>query len=379
MRLNPALEAMGTYPFVRLAEAKARMAAAGVELIDLGVGEPREETPRFIREALCAAVEAEPVSTYPAAVGLPGLREAIARWVGRRFGASVDPATEVIPTYGSKEAIYGLAQVVGRSGDAVGVTAPGYPVPARSASIAGLEVVELVLDAEHRWLPDLEVLPWERLALLWVTSPGNPTGAVAPLDWLEEAAARCRRHDVVLACDEAYVELWFEGEPPPSVLQLPDRRGVLSFHSLSKRSSMPGYRSGFVAGDEALIAALRRHRPTTGTAPQTFVQRASIAAWDDDEHVVRTRERYAAKRAVLLPALEAAGLELVGGPGSFFLWLRVPDGDDEAFAARWLERGVVVTPGSYLGAGGAGHVRAALVPTLEACERAAELLHTGAE
>jgi aspartate/methionine/tyrosine aminotransferase len=154
---------------------------------------------------------------------------------------------------------------------------------------------------------------------------------------------------------------------------------VLSFHSLSKRSSMPGYRSGFVAGDAELIAALRRQRPNVGTAPQTFVQRASIAAWDDDSHVVQTRERYAAKRAVLLPALEAAGLELVGGPGSFFLWLRGPGGDDEAFAARWLERGVVVTPGSYLGAGGAGHVRAALVPTLAACERAARVLFSAGE
>ncbi|HEU4657049.1 MAG TPA: aminotransferase class I/II-fold pyridoxal phosphate-dependent enzyme [Capillimicrobium sp.] len=379
MRLNPAIEAMGTYPFVRLAEAKARVAEAGVELIDLGIGEPREETPRFIREALCEAVEAEPVSTYPLAVGLPALREAIARWVGRRFGATVDPATEVVPTLGSKEAIYGLAQVVGRAGDAVAVTTPGYPVPARSAAIAGLDVVELPLDPARGWLPDLDAAPWERLAILWVTSPDNPTGAVARLDWLEEAAARCRRHDVVLACDEAYVELWFDGEAPPSALQLADRRGVLSFHSLSKRSSMPGYRSGFVAGDADLVAALKRQRPNTGTAPQAFVQRASIAAWDDDAHVVETRERYAAKRAVLLPALEAAGLELAGGPGSFFLWLRVPGGDDEAFAARWLERGVVVTPGSYLGTGGAGHVRAALVPTLEACERAARLLRDGAE
>jgi acetylornithine aminotransferase len=374
VRLNPALEAMGAYPFVRLAEAKARVAAGGVELIDLGIGEPREETPAFIREALCAAVRDEPVSTYPTAVGLPELREAIAGWVARRFGAPVDPASEVVPTLGSKEAIYGLAQVVGRPGEAVAVTTPGYPVPGRSAAIAGLEVVELPLSAEHGWLPDLDAVPWERLAVLWVTTPGNPTGAVAPVGWLDEAAARCRAHDVVLACDEAYVELWFDGEPPASALQLADRRGVLAFHSLSKRSSMPGYRSGFVAGDPDLVAVLKRHRPSVGTAPPTFVQRASVAAWGDDEHVVETRARYAAKRDVLLPALERAGLELVGGPGSFFLWLRVPDGGDEALAARWLERGLIVTPGSYLGAGGAGHVRAALVPTLAACERAAELL-----
>jgi aspartate/methionine/tyrosine aminotransferase len=378
VRLNPALAAMGAYPFVRLAEAKQRAVEAGIELIDFGVGEPREETPAFIRDALHAAVDAEPVSAYPAAVGLPALRESIAGWVGRRFGAELDPATEVIPTLGSKEAIYGLAQVVGRPGDAVAVTTPGYPVPARSAAVAGLEVVELELRAERGWLPDLDDAPWDRLAVFWVNSPGNPTGAVAPLEWLEELAERCRRHDVVLASDEAYVELWFDGDPPPSALQLRDRRLIASFHSLSKRSSMPGYRSGFVAGDAELMAALKRHRPNTGTAPQHFVQRASVAAWADDAHVAETRARYAAKREVLLPGLRAAGLEPVGGPASFFLWLRAPDGDDEAFAARWLERGIVVTPGSYLGRGGEGHVRVALVPTLEACARAAELLGAAA-
>jgi aspartate/methionine/tyrosine aminotransferase len=374
VRLNPALEAMGTYPFVRLAEAKQRAVDAGIELIDFGIGEPREETPEFIRRALCDAVEAEAVSAYPLAVGLPALRESIAGWVSRRFGAEVDPATEVVPTLGSKEAIYAMAQIVGRAGDAVAVTTPGYPVPARSAAVAGLDVVELPLSAERGWLPNLDAAPWDRLAVFWLNTPGNPTGAVAPLDWLEELAERCRRHDVVLASDEAYVELWFDGDPPPSALQLRDRRGVLAFHSLSKRSSMPGYRSGFVAGDPALIAAIKRHRPSTGTAPQHFVQRASIAAWDDDLHVTETRARYAAKREVLLPALRAAGLDPVGGPASFFLWLRVPGGDDEALAARWLERGIVVTPGSYLGTGGEGHIRAALVPTLGACGRAAELL-----
>jgi len=375
VRLNPALEQMGTYPFVRLAEAKARLAAEGRTVIDFGVGEPREETPAFIRAALCAAVEAEPVSVYPTAAGMPELREAIAGWVARRFGARVDPDTEVVPTLGSKEAIYGLAEIVGRDRGAVVVTTPGYPVPARSAAIAGLDVVSLALDGAHGWLPDLDAVPWERAAILWLNSPGNPTGAVAPLAFLEEAAARCRRHDVILACDEAYCELWFEGEAPPSALQVADRSGLLAFHSLSKRSSMPGYRSGFVAGDPALIALLRRHRPTVGTAPQRFVQHASVAAWSDDAHVAEIRARYGAKRDIVLPALRAAGLEPVGGPASFFLWLRVPgDGDDAAFAARWLQRGVVLAPGSYLGAGGEGHVRAALVPTLEECERAADLL-----
>jgi succinyldiaminopimelate transaminase len=375
LRVNPLLDAQGTYPFVRLTQAKQAAAARGVEIIDLGVGEPREATPAFINEALVRALLAEPVSTYPLAVGLPELRRAAAEWVHRRFGAQVDPDDAVIPTYGSKEAIFTLAQVLvqpGR-GDVVAVTTPGYPVGARGAAFAGAEVVELPLTHERGWLPDLDAVPWERLVLLWVNSPGNPTGAVAPLSWLAEAAARCREHGVVLASDEAYCEIYF-GDRPPSALQLADHSGVLAFHTLSKRSSMPGHRSGFVAGDPVLVGLLRRFRPSLGTVPQAFVQRASVAAWSEESHVDEARARYAAKRDALLPALRAAGLEHVGGDASFFLWMRVPDGDDEGLAARWLERGVVAAPGSYLGAGGEGHLRLALVPTVEACERAAELV-----
>jgi acetylornithine aminotransferase len=375
LSVNPLLAAQGTYPFVRLTQAKQAAAARGIEIVDLGVGEPREATPAFINEALAEALRTEPVSTYPLAVGLPELRDAAAAWVGRRFGAAVDPDAEIIPTYGSKEAIFTMAGVLvepGR-GDVVAVTTPGYPVPARGAQFAGAEVAELPLTHERGWLPDLDAVPWERAVLLWINSPGNPTGAVAPLDWLAEAAARCREHGVVLASDEAYCELYF-GDPPPSALQLRERRGVLAFHTLSKRSSMPGHRSGFVAGDPELVGLLRRFRPSLGTAPQDFVQRASAAAWNEETHVDEARARYAAKRDVLLPALQAAGLEHVGGDASFFLWMRVPDGDDEGLAARWLEHGVVAAPGSYLGRGGEGHIRIALVPTVEACARAADLV-----
>jgi len=380
VRLNPVLTGMGTYPFVHLTEARRAAEARGVRVVDLGVGEPREETPAFIRRALAAALEAEPVSTYPSSEGLPELREAIAAWVDRRFGAALDPDREIVPTLGSKEAIFSLAQVVGRRGDAVAVTTPGYPVPARGAAFAGLDVVEVELRPERGWLPDLDSVPWERLALFWLNTPNNPTAALAPLAFLEAVAARCREHGVVLASDEAYSELWFAGDPPGSALQLGDRTGVLAFNTLSKRSSMPGYRSGFVAGDPELIAALKRFRPNVGTAPPTFVQRASIAAWGDEQHVVETRERYRTKREILLAALLGAGLEPAGGPATFFLWLRVPGGDDEVFARALLdERGVVVAPGSYLGRGGEGHVRAALVPTVDECRRAAErLAPTGA-
>lgn len=381
MQLSPLLEELGTYPFARLADARVRAERGGARLIDFGVGEPREQTPEFIRRALIEAVEAEPVSSYPQAAGLPELREAIAHWVRARFGVSLDPGIEVLPTLGSKEAIYHLAQLLigpGSPRDLVAVTTPGYPVPERGARFAGAGVVELPLDPHAGWLPDLGVLDaasWRRLALIWVNHPGNPTGATAPLGFYAELAERCRREGVVLASDEAYSEIWLEGDPPASVLQVDDPTHVLAFNSLSKRSSMPGYRSGFVAGDPLLIAALKQLRPSLGVTPQTFVQRAAIAAWGDEQHVTATRERYRAKRDALLPALERAGLEHVGGPGAFFLWCRVPgDGDCEAFAERLLELGMVVAPGTFFGPAGAGYVRVALVPTLADCEAAAAVL-----
>jgi succinyldiaminopimelate transaminase len=382
VRLNPVLAGLATYPFVRLDEARTAAVARGADVIDFGQGEPREETPAFIRRALAEAVEAEPVSGYPKADGLPALRAAIAAWVGTRFGAEIDPDTEVVPTLGSKEAIFHLAQVIGGAGARVAATTPGYPVPARGALFAGAEVVDLRLDAGHGWLPELESVDWDGVAILWLNSPNNPTAVAAPLAFYERAAELAREHGFVLACDEAYSEIWFEGDPPASALQVGDRTNVLVFNTLSKRSSMPGYRSGFAAGDPELVSALKRYRPNVGTAPPTFVQRAAITAWGDETHVVETRERYAAKRDAILPALKAVGLEPAGGDASFFLWLRIgpaDPGDAEAYAVRLLdELGIVVAPGPFFGPGGEGHVRVALVPTIEACRRAADRLATWA-
>ena len=379
MRLNPVLAGMASYPFVRLAEAKRAVAARGMHVIDFGVGEPREETPAFIRHALARALEAEPVSSYPLAEGLPELREAVSAWVERRFGATVDPDSEVVPTMGAKEAIFHLPQIVAGRGDRVAIPTPAYPVYARGALFAGVEVVDVPLDPARGWLPDLEAVDWDGVALLWLNYPNNPTAATATLDVYEQAAALARAHGFLLAVDEAYSELWFAGDPPVSALQLGDTTNLAVFNTLSKRSSMPGYRCGFVAGDPELVAAMKRYRPNVGVAPQTFVQRAAAAAWADEDHVAETRERYRAKRDALLPALLAAGLQPSGGDASFFLWLRVPGGEDaEAFAMRLLnEHGIVVAPGPFFGPGGEGHVRIALVPTLADCRRAAELIASG--
>ena len=314
----------------------------------------------------------DPQSRYPAADGLPELREAIAGWVRRRFGTTLDPDREVIPSFGSKEAVFHLAQAL--DGDLVVVPQPAYPVYERGAAFAGKQVVELPLAAEAGFLPDLGAVPadvWQRTAILWLNYPNNPTAATAPLDLFERAAALAREHDFVLASDEAYSELYFGAEPPVSALQLSELSNVAVFNTLSKRSSMPGYRSGFVAGDGELVAALKRYRPNVGVAPPEFVQLAAVAAWGDEEHVAAVRETYRAKRDVLLGVLESLGLRHAGGDATFFLWLAgAPDG----FQERALERGVILTPGSYFGPAGEGYLRLALVPTLAECERAAELL-----
>jgi acetylornithine aminotransferase len=372
VRLNPTLEALRVYPFVRLTQAKSERVARGEEVVDFGVGEPREETPPFIRAALADAIE--PMSAYPSADGLPELREAIAQWAGRRFGAALDPATEVVPTLGSKEAIFHLAQVVGPG--SVAIPAPGYPVPERGALFAGRDVVEAPLLAQRGFLPDLGALPLGELALLWLNYPNNPTAATVTPEFLEQAASLAREHDFVLASDEAYSEIYFGPDPPVSALSLADRTNVVAFNTLSKRSSMPGYRSGFAAGDPDIVAALKRYRPNVGVAPQEFVQRAAAAAWRDEDHVDAVREVYRAKRDVVLPAFEALGMRHAGGDASFFLWLTLPEGEtsSESFAARLLDRGVLVAPGAFFGPAGEGYVRVALVPTLAECTRAADLL-----
>jgi len=379
--ISPVLEGQTTYPFVRLNEAARRVEARGVDVIDFGTGDPREATDPLIRQALVDGVRER--MGYPLAQGLPELREAIADWTRRRFDVVLDPDRQVIPTLGSKEAIFSLAQVVvdlDGGKDTIAYTEPGYPVYERGALFAHARPLALPLLEENGFLPELDALDvdtWSRLAAVWVNYPNNPTGAITPLSFYERLAERAREHGFVLASDEAYSELWFD-EPPTSALQLDDLTNVAVFNTLSKRSSMTGYRSGFVAGDSELIAALKAFRPTVGTAPQEFVQRASVVAWGDETHVERTRELYRRKRSLFLEFFARKGVRVAGSEATMYLWLAIPRGEtsesSEAFSERLLERGVLVTPGSYLGAAGEGYVRLALVPSEDDCRRAIEIL-----
>jgi succinyldiaminopimelate transaminase len=378
VHLSPGLRASEPYPFEELDRRKAAAIAEGRPVVDFGVGDPREETPAFIRQALKDAVQ--PTSSYPRAAGLPELRAAIAAWVDRRFGVSLDPEVHILPTLGSKEPIFSLAQALldpegGKH--LVTVTSPGYTIPERGARFAGGDVARLSITESGAFLPDLQAVDastWSRTAALWLNYPNNPTGATAPLEFLKTAADHCRSHDVLLASDEAYSELWFEAEPPASVLQVGDLTNVLVFHTLSKRSSMTGYRSGFVAGDPELIAALRRLRPSVGVTPQEFVQRASVAAWNDEAHVEETRANYGRKRKVFLDLFASHGVRVAASAATFYLWVAVPD---ERTSLEWsLElldgADVLVAPGSFFGPEGEGYARVAMVPTIEECERAAE-------
>ncbi len=377
MRFTPILDEFGTYPFVRLDEARREAAARGLEVIDFGMGDPDEEIEDFIREAVVANLPER--CKYPRAIGLLELRRAIAEWCEKRFGVSVDSEYEIIPTFGSKEAIFTFAQVIDLRPpkNLVLVADPAYPVPERGARFAGGEVMHLPLEEANGFLPDLDSVGdevWKKTALVWVNYPNNPTGAVAPLSLYKRLAALAIEHDFLLCSDEAYSEIYFE-ERPPSALQVPDRRNVVVFNTLSKRSSMTGYRSGFVVASREVIGALRLLRPTLGTTPQEFIQLASLKAWRDETHVERNRERYRSKRSVMLEALDRVGLRVAGSEATFFLWIAVPDGEtSQGFARRLLEGGIMVAPGSYLGEHGEGYVRLALVPTLEKCEQAAALL-----
>lgn len=376
MHTNPVLDRLGSYPIAELQEKARSMRAEGRPLIDFSVGDPREPTPGFIPEALKGSVPA--VSQYPTTSGLPELRRAVADYVQRRFGVRVDPDRNVLPTAGSKEAIFStpLAFVDRSAGDAVIWATPGYPIYERGALLAGARGHAVTLSGDFVLRPDQIPDPvWDSAAIVWTNYPHNPTGALASRADIEAMYQKARSTNTWFMADECYVDV-YEDVLPPSVLQVADDslEGVLSYLSLSKRSGMTGYRSAAIVGDATAIAALRALRTSTGTASPEFVQGAAIAAWGDDDHVAERRGIFARKRAVLRAAFEQLGHEVVASRAGLYLWVSV--GDDVAVAERLLRGGVLVSPGRAFGAGGEGFIRLALVPTLEESEHAVEVLTT---
>ncbi|MBI3539308.1 MAG: aminotransferase class I/II-fold pyridoxal phosphate-dependent enzyme [Candidatus Eisenbacteria bacterium] len=374
--VHPLLTGGEEYPFVTLERMRRELAPAGVPLIHFGMGDPREETPGFIRDALRAAVPS--VSSYPTVAGQPELRAAAATWFARRFGVALDPERHILPANGTKEAVFLMAfAVIGPAGagaDArrtVVIPTPAYPVYEPGARFAGADVHRVALRGADGWRFDPARVPddvWRRTAMLWLNSPHNPTGSVLDRAGYERVLAVARRFGFWVISDEAYSEVWFD-RPPHTILEC-GLENAVALHTLSKRSAMTGYRSGFIAGDERLIEALRRFRPNVGVATPEFVQRAAIEAWGDDAHAVEQRGRYAAKRRLFLEYFARRGWDVEASEATFYLWMRVAGGDDVEFVRTLLKAGMVTTPGSFMGEGGEGFVRWALVPTLEQCREA---------
>ena len=368
---NPALSQIATNLMVELDARRKALAAAGKRLFDFGLGDPREPTPPFLREALRAAVPE--VSQYPSAAGTPALRRAAAGYLARRFGVTVDPDAQVAPCAGAKEAIFHLPLAL--AGDPrrrkVIIPDPGYPTYEVGTRFAGLEPVKVPLEAANRFLLEPDAVgprTLDETLLFWISYPHNPTGAVAPRDYLRRVGEAAVRHGFVVVSDECYADVYF-GAPPPSMLEV-QQENVLVVHSCSKRSGMTGYRSGFIAGDRDVMAAVRRFRSHPGVSQPDFVAAAATAAWGEDGHAAERREIFRQKRERFLAFFAAHSLACDASEATLYLWVRVPAGHTSAsYALRLLEEGIVVAPGTAFGAG-EGYVRVALVPTLEESDAA---------
>jgi N-succinyldiaminopimelate aminotransferase len=388
--MNPLLSRLQPYPFERL-----RQLFAGVtpnpeyRPISLGIGEPKHATPGFIKKALAAAMDTpgSDLAGYPPTAGTPALRAACAGWLQRRYGLAVDAATQVLPVNGSREALFAFAQtVIDPTKPAVVVCPnPFYQIYEGAALLAGAEPYYAASDPQRNFAVDWDSVPastWAKTQLIYVCSPGNPTGAVMPLAEWEKLFTLQDRHGFVIASDECYSEIYFRDEAPLGGLEAAARlgrtdfRGLVAFTSLSKRSNVPGLRSGFVAGDAQLLKAFLLYRTYHGSAMSPIVQAASIEAWNDEAHVVDNRDLYRRKFAEVTPLLEQV-LDVRLPDAGFYLWAGVR-GSDTAFARDLLAQyNVTVLPGSYLAreAGGvnpgAGRVRMALVADTAECLEAA--------
>ena len=386
--MHPRLASLQPYPFERLAQLHRGVTPpASRKPISLSIGEPKHAAPGIVVDALVRSLA--DLGTYPATAGLPAFRAAVARWLDRRYNlrGAIDPASMVLPVNGTREALFAFAQCVIDPADAALVAMPNpfYQIYEGAALLAGATPVFLDTTAQTGFLPDLSAVPtevWQRCRLLYLCSPGNPTGAVMPLDEWQRLFALSDQHGFVIASDECYGDIFAdESNPPPGLLGTCARLGrsferAVVFHSLSKRSSVPGLRSGFVAGDPAILEAFRLYRTYHGCALPVHVQNASIVAWDDDAHAAANRALYREKFDAVLPIL-APVLSVEAPAASFYLWPDVA-ADDEQFARDlYATENVIVLPGSYLGrdAGkgnpGAGRVRMSLVAPLPDCIEAA--------
>jgi len=375
-RLNPLLGNLRTYPAFELERLKGVLSRQGVRIYDFGTGDPVEPTPEFIRRALLDAVE--PECPYPSINGRREVRVAIADYMRRRFGVDLDPDREVMPTAGSKEAVFHTPLLVidpAAEDRLVVFPDPGYPAYQRGALFAGGEAYPVALTGDHifrPWLLPDEVL--RRTRMLWINNPHNPSGSVTPLADLQRIYELCVDYDILCVSDETYADI-YQDVVPHSLLEA-GRRNMLVLHSLSKRSGMTGYRTGFLAGDADVMERLRHLRSNPGLAAQDFVNAAAAAAWADDAHVEVRRGTFRDKKKLFLEFFREVGVEVEASEATIYLWIKVPEGHtDESYAASLLRHGILLSPGRMFAVSEAGgdYVRLALVPSLEQCREAIAL------
>lgn len=395
--MNPDLARLQPYPFEKIRVLLDGVKPADLPAVSLAIGEPKHPTPAFIHQAVLENLNG--LANYPLTKGSVGLREAIAGWLTRRFqlpAGSVDPEQHVIPVNGTREAIFAFAQaVIDRTADAAIVMPnPFYQIYEGAAFLAGAEPVFLPCVEENGFIPDFAAVPasvWQRCQLLYLCSPGNPTGAVIPLATLRQVLELAEQYDFIVASDECYSELYFdETQPPVGLLQAAASMGntawqrCVVFHSLSKRSNAPGMRSGFIAGDADVLKQFLLFRTYHGCAMPPPFQIASIAAWNDEAHVQANREQYRQKFAAVMEIL-APVLDVKMPDAGFYLWPKTPV-DDETFTREvFAQAHVNIVPGSYLSRAvngvspGANRVRLALVASLAECVEAAQRIRTVVE
>lgn len=392
--MNSRLDLLHPYPFERLARLKAGVTAPDMPHIAMSIGEPQHEPPAFVLDTLRENLHR--VGSYPATIGLIELRSAAARWLERRFSLpanAVNAESMVLPVNGTREALFAFVQCVldATPGALVLMPNPFYQIYEGAALLAGAQPYFLNTSAATGYLPDLDAVPadvWRRCQILFLCNPGNPAGAIAPRAYLEHALELAERHDFVIAADECYAEIYLDDRrPPPSLLEACVATGrtqferCIVFHSLSKRSSVPGLRSGFVAGDPALLAKFLLYRTYHGSAMALPTQLASVAAWNEDSHAAQNRRLYQEKFARVLPILSSV-LNVTRPDGAFYLWPDVGE-DDERFARDlFAAQNLTVLPGSYLAREtggvnpGRGRIRISLTASVDQCVTAAERLRS---
>ena len=374
--MNERLQNLPTYPMVQLSSWNREVAARGLKVYDFGTGDPREPTPQILRQALIDGLDE--VSQYPPTAGTPELRSAVSAYMQRRFGVTVDADKEVLASYGSKEALFHLPMTfvqIPSDKDLVLYGQPAYPVYEIGALFAEAWTYAVQLGPDNEYAMDPDALPasvLKRAAIVYLNYPHNPSGYNLSDDLFKRWVEVRDEYDFVLVSDECYADLYYEGDAPRSLLEF-GRQGCLVIHSLSKRSGMTGYRSGFIAGDPALVDKYRRYRASMGVAPQQFVQAAAEVAWTDTQHVADRLGVFAAKREVLLRMASDRGLKVHGSQAGLYLWLEVPEGTtDLEYAKKCRDVGIVVAPGSFFGEGQERFIRLALVPTINECRAAAD-------